>query len=350
MLFSSKKVLGLDIGTSSVKMAELEESGKRWTLNRFSIVPLPNLAVQGGDIADPVTVAETIASVAAILKSKRKNVCAGLWGSSVIVKKITMPKMEEKLVAEQIKWEAEQYIPFDLNEISLEHQILKNSNSSGETMDVLLVAAKHDFVFRYVETIQTANLTTVCLDVNAFALANCFTYNYGTQPDTVALLDIGASVANFVVLERGEVIFSRDLPIGGLNYTGDIQRLMGVSEEEAESLKLSASMGHAGPQEVVSQLQTTTEAMMEEIRNGFDFYNTTSGGSPIRKIYLTGGCILVPGLVSGIQGSIGLPCEALDPFTKITFNNKNISADYLMQLRPIASVALGLGMREQDDS
>src|SRR3954468_23130187 len=146
MLFSSKKLLGLDIGTSSLKIAEIEERGKRMTLNRFSILPIQYGITNSGDIAEPQTLSQSIAMIASMVKSKRKRVSTGLWGTSVIVKKITMPLMDSRLVAEQIKWEAEQYIPFDINEVNLEHVVLKNRPSTGETMDVLLVAAKQEVI------------------------------------------------------------------------------------------------------------------------------------------------------------------------------------------------------------
>src|SRR5262249_39295166 len=152
---------------------------------------------------------------------------AGMWGTSVIVKKISMPRMEDNLLAEQVKWEAEQYIPFDINEINLEFQKIDSGALGGESMDVLLIAAKTDLVFRYVEAIQSAGYMCTILDVSGFALANCFEHNYGRVPGQIALLNIGASVTNFVVVENGQPTFTRDIPVGGNTFNHDIQNEMG---------------------------------------------------------------------------------------------------------------------------
>jgi type IV pilus assembly protein PilM len=350
MLFGNKKILGLDIGTSSVKVAELESSRKGWQLNRFAIYPVQSGLISGGDIMDPTSVSMAVRSALEMLKSKRKNAVTGMFGTSVIVKKITMPAMDLKLVSEQIRWEAEQYIPFDINEISLEHSVLKNVRTSNETMDVLLVAAKQEFIYRYLETVEASGLKCTAIDVSGFALANCFEYNYGIQPGRVALLNIGAGVANLVVLEQGEIIFSRDILVGGLNYTADIQRSMGVSQEEAESLKISASLGQEAPTDVLSIMQSTTDSVVDEIRNSFEFFSTTAGGASIERVFVTGGSIFVPGLIDAISKSIGLRHEVMDPMLKISFNSKVLSAPYISQIRSICGVALGLGLREIGDA
>ena len=238
MFFSQKKILGLDIGTSSIKIAEIDAGRRGVTLNKFTVVPIADGAVVGGEILDGTAVTQVIQGACRQAKTKRKNVCAGMWGTSVIVKKISMPRMDDKVVAEQIKWEAEQYIPFDINEISLEYHILKSMRGAGENMEVLLVAAKQEFVFRYLEVIENAGLKCSLIDVSGFALANCFEFNYGITNEPTALLNIGAGVTNFVVVDRGEVIFSRDVSVGGMNYTNDIHKGMGVSVPEAESLKI----------------------------------------------------------------------------------------------------------------
>lgn len=349
MLFSSKKLLGLDIGTSSLKIAELEERGKRMTLNRFAILPIQYGLTNSGDISDPAALGGAISTAASMLKSKRKNISTGLWGTSVIVKKITMPMMDERLVAEQIKWEAEQYIPFDINEVSLEHVVLKNRPSGGETMDVLLVAAKQEVIFRYVESVNSAGLKLGTLDVSAFALANCFTHNYGNIAGTVAVLDIGAGVTNLVIIENGEVIFGRDLSVGGMNYTNDIHRMMGVSIDEAEALKISASLNQAAPAEVNTVITSSHENILDEIRNSFEFFAATAGNTVVSRVYLTGGSSIIPGLAEGITRATALPVEFMNVFSRIEINQRNIPIDMVEQIRPAAAIALGLGMRQVGD-
>ncbi|MBX3040041.1 MAG: pilus assembly protein PilM, partial [Bdellovibrionaceae bacterium] len=219
MFFKSKKVIGLDIGTSSLKIAELDVSKSGATLQGFRLAPTPLNAVSGGEIIDTMSLSQAVRGLVDELGSKRKSVCTGMWGMAVIVKKITMPKMDKKLLAEQIRYEAEQYIPFDINNISLSHQVLP-STVTGETQDILLIAAQNELVSQYFQVVSMANLDCKILDVSGFALANCFELNYGRFPgETIGLLNFGAAVTNFVVISNGDIIFSRDIPVGGQNYT-----------------------------------------------------------------------------------------------------------------------------------
>lgn len=350
MFFTDKKVVALDIGTSSIKLAELDFSRRIPTLKKFAVLPLSPGLVSGGEIVEPTAVAQAIESLVKSVKSKRKYVSTGMWGTSVIVKKISMPKMEEKLVAEQIKWEAEQYIPFDVNEISLEYHILETRSANMESMEVLLVAAKQEFLFRILEAVEGAGLKCGVVDVSGFALANCFEANYGTVDGTIALLNIGAGVTNFVVVERGEVIFCRDVAVGGYNYTSDIHKSMGVSLVEAEALKISASLGQEVPDEVNRIIANTNEQVVDEIRNSFEFFGATSNSASPQRVVVSGGSIFIPGLVDQMTKAIGLSYELLDPFTRLGYDSKVFSAEYISQIKAISPVVLGLAMRKFGDS
>lgn len=349
MLFGEKKLVAVDIGTSSIKLAEVESSRRGPMLKRFAMLPLTPGLVEGGEIVDIASVSESIASLVKANKIKAKYASTGLFGGGVIVKKITMPRMEPNLVAEQIKWEAEQYIPFDVNEISLEHHILENRNPSSESIEVLLVAAKQEFVFRSVETVESAGLSCAIMDVNGFALANCFEANYGALDGTVALLNIGAGTTNLVVLDRGEVIFCRDISIGGSTYTNEIGKSMSVSTAEAESLKISASLGQEVPSEVNNILTNTSEQVVEEIKNSFEFYTATASGSAIQRLYVSGGSIFVPGLVEQLSKSVGAPYEVFDPFLKMSYDPKAFSSEYISQIKSISPIALGLALRKPSE-
>lgn len=257
--------------------------------------------------------------------------------------------MDAHLVAEQIKWEAEQYIPFDINEISLEHYVLPSRSASAESLEVLLVAAKQEFIFRHMETIEAGGLKCAVMDVTGFALANAFEANYGALDSTITLLDIGAGTANMVVVDRGEVIFCRDIMAGGATYTEAIQRSMNVSPGEAESLKVSASLGQEVPPDVNSIIAQTNEQVVEEIRNTFEFYTATSSGSSIQRMYVSGGSIFVPGLIETLSKSVAVPYEVFDPFLKMTYDTKAFTADYIAQIKAICPVALGLALRKPND-
>jgi type IV pilus assembly protein PilM len=349
MLFGDKKLVAIDIGSSSIKLAEIDQSRRGPVLKKFAVYPLNPGMVDGGEVVQSVEVGQCISTLVKTSKTKRKQACTALWGGSVIVKKISMPKMDDNLVAEQIKWEAEQYIPFDINEISLEHYVLPNRSASAESLEVLLIAAKQEFVFRYMETIEAGGLKCAVMDVTGFALANAFEANYGSIDSTITLLDVGAGTTNMVVLDRGEVIFCRDITIGGSAYTDAINRTMGVSNGEAESLKVSASLGQEVPSDVHSIISQTNEQVIEEIRNAFEFYTATSAGASIQRMYVTGGSIFVPGLIEQLSKSVAVPYEVFDPFLKMSYDPKSFTPDYIAQIKAISPVAIGLALRKPAD-
>ncbi len=346
MLFGQKKILALDIGTSSIKLAEIDSSRKGWMLRKFGVVTLNPGWVKDGEIVEPQSVAATIKTLVQSVKSRRKNVATAIFGNGVIVKRISMAPIEENLIAEAIKWEAEQYIPFDVNGAAIDHHIIRHDDrGAGENLDIILIGAKQEFVFRFIESLESADLKCTILDVSGFALANCFEANYGKLPGLTALLNIGAGVTNLVIVENGEVIFSRDSMVGGQTYTNDLHKSMGVSIPEAESLKISASMGQEVPPEVNTIMTSTTEQMVDEIRNAFEFFIATGGGGRVNKIYVTGGSIFIPKLVEEVSAAVGVPFEVLNPFKEITFDEKALTSEYIQQIQSICPVAIGLGLR-----
>lgn len=349
MLFKSKRVIGLDIGTSSIKLAEMDVTSKGAQLLSFGFAPTPPNSVSGGEILDLSGVGFTIQSLIQDLQIKRKKVATAMWGTAVIVKKITIPAMDRKLIQDQIRFEAEQYIPFDINNISLAHHIL-NTSGSPDAIDILLIAAQNELVAQYTQTIEVAGLTCSILDVSGFALANSFEFNYGKIPETVGLLNFGASITNFVVLQNGEVIFCRDIPVGGANYTSEIHKAMGVTIEEAESLKLSAISTGDVPDEVHNIISMTNEAVAEEIRNSLDFLSATANGLSLTRCFFTGGSSGTSGLIDMVSRVVNLPMQPFNPFQKISGNPKKFTPDYLNQIASFAGVVTGLALRKDGDA
>jgi type IV pilus assembly protein PilM len=268
----------------------------------------------------------------------------------VIVKKITMPQMDKNLVKEQIRFEAEQYIPFDINNISIDFHVLEQS-SSPDTIEVLLIAAQNELVSQFVTAVEFAKLKCEVLDVAGFALANCFEANYGKMTSgTIGLLNIGASIINFAAINNGEVIFTRDIPVGGVNYTSEIQKGMGVTFEEAEALKIDAISQKEVPDEVHSIINSTTETMVEEVRNTFDFLVATSNGVSLSKCYYTGGAAGTTGLVESLTRTTGIPFDPFDPFLRIQPNLQKISPMYVRKISSFAAISVGLAYRMAGDS
>lgn len=349
MFFRSKKVIGLDIGSSSIKIAEMDVSRAGAVLNSFAIAPTPPNSVTGGEIHDIASIGMAVQSLMNDIKSKRKLVATAMWGTAVIVKKITIPRIDKKMIKDQIRFEAEQYIPFDINNISLAHHVL-NTSASPDTMDILLVAAQNELVMQYNQVIEIIGLKCSVLDVSGFALANSFEVNYGKLPgEVVGLLNFGASITNFVVISNGEVIFCRDIPVGGGNYSNDIQKSMGVTLPEAEALKLNASGGREVPDEVHSIISATNEAVTEEVRNSLDFLSATTNGMNLTRCFYTGGSSSTTGLIDALGRSTGVGFEAFNPFARVKAN-KHFSPEYLGQIRNFAGVVTGLAMRQEGDT
>lgn len=349
MFFNTKRVIGLDIGTSSIKLAEMDVSRKGAQLLSFGFAPIPPGSVSGGEIIDVAAVGMAIQALVNEVGSKRKIASTAMWGTAVIVKKITIPRIDKKLIKDQIRFEAEQYIPFDINNISLAHHVLSGS-SSPDTMDILLVAAQNELVTQYTQAISVTGLSCGILDVSGFALANSFELSYGRIPgDVIGILNFGASITNFVVIQNGEVIFCRDIPVGGANYTNEIHKAMGVTIAEAEALKLSAVSRREVPDEVHSIISATNEAVTDEIRNSLDFLSATTNGTTLNRCFYTGGSSATSGLIETVSRSTGIPMEPFNPFANVKASSKKFSPEYLEQIRHFAGVVIGLALRVPGD-
>lgn len=351
MFFKSKKLIGLDIGTANIKMAEMEVGRRSAKLTRFHIAPTPARAIAGGEIVEPAALSDAVKSMSFELASKRKNVAVGLWGTSVITKRITIPKMDASLVGGQIRWEAEQYIPFDINEVNIDFKILKQFNSSADSMDVLLVAARQDMAFLYQDIVQGAGLNCSVIDVSAFALANSYLLNHDNPPgQAIAILNVGAAITSFVVVEGGEVVFARDIPVGGLTYSSEIHKTMGISLEEAENMKLSACNGQAAPDDVMKIIQATHPTVTEEVQGSLDFFLNTTPGVQLSHCVVTGGASRTSGLVKQLSEVTRQRFEPFNPFQRVTCTDRSMTSDYIGEIREFAAVALGLGARAVGDA
>lgn len=348
-----RNAIGLDIGSSSVKLVQLKETKKGVQLLNFSMAPLPSEAIVDGALMNATAVVDTIQGMVSAQKLKTKEVAISLSGNSIIIKKIGLPAMTPEELDESIKWEAEQYIPYDVNEVHLDYQILQSRPEQGQ-MDVLLVAAKKDMVEEYVGLVREAGLDPMIVDVDAFTVQNCFEINYSWPPgETVVLIDIGASTININVVSNGITSFTRDISMGGNQFTEEIQKQLNVSYDEAEAYKLGGERGVDAdsviPQEVERVIQSVSEAMSGEIHRSLDFYLATSSEGRMSRIYLSGGTAKVPTLARTIEQRVGVPVEQLDPFRNIQIDPKLFNLDYINEVRPLAAVAVGLALRRPGD-
>jgi type IV pilus assembly protein PilM len=345
---SNKKLIGLDIGTSSIKIAELDVGRRQSSLLAFGIVPTPPQSFNGGDITNAQSLSEAVRQLLTKVKTKRNNAATGLGGTSVIVKRVMIPKMDEKLIPEQIRWEAEQYIPYDINEVNLGFEVLKKTGVPSENMDILLIAAVQGHVFKYVEVLTMAGLNCSVVDVAGFALANAFKANYGDMAgQCVSILNIGAAATTMVVLDNSEVVFCRDIPVGGLNYTADLQKALNVTQDEAEAIKISIGKDATVPVEAQASIDSTHDIVCDEIKASFDFFLNSANAHNISRCFVTGGGSRTIGLMDRISKII--PCEKFDPFFNLGVSQKAFSREYLQQISDFAPVAIGLGLRQLGD-
>jgi type IV pilus assembly protein PilM len=351
--FGSKSVVGLDIGSSAVKAVELSRRGrsKEFELTHLGVASMPAEAIVQGAFLNSSAIVEAIREAIEKAKIRTKNVAAAVSGHSVIVKKVSLPAMTRDELDEQIRWEAEQYIPFDVNEVNLDFQILNGGGGEGQ-MEVLLVAAKKDLVDDYVQVIREAGLVPVAIDVAAFAVENAFEANYDVRADeVVALVNIGAQVVNINIISNGAPAFTRDITTAGNQYTEEIQKALSISFEEAERIKLggrrSESSQEVVPQEVESAMRAVTETVIGEISRSLDFFSATSADSRIERVVLCGGGAGVAGLQAGFQQRSGAKVEIMDPLARMIPNSR-FEANYLDEVAPALGVGVGLALRRMD--
>ncbi|ATB49914.1 MULTISPECIES: type IV pilus assembly protein PilM [Myxococcaceae] len=353
-----KLVLGLDIGSTSIKMILLKEQRKRgeviYALQSFGMKPLPPEAIVDGALMNSTAIVQAVQDLMSELKVKGKDVAIGVSGHSVIIKKIQMPRMSQDELEESIQWEAEQYIPFDVKDVNIDTQILDGGgNDATGQMDVLLVAAKKDMINDYTTVVSEAGLAPVVVDVDAFAVQNMFSVNYDVPDrETVVLINAGASVVNINIISSGATVFTRDVTIGGNQFTEEIQKQLNVSYEEAEALKIGGNGADADavvPQDVERVLSSVAEQVAGEIQRSLDFYAGTAADSNFSKVYLSGGTAKIPALFKTIEARTGVPVEILNPFRKIEVDNRKFDPAFIMDVAPMAAVAVGLALRRPGD-
>jgi type IV pilus assembly protein PilM len=342
----------LDIGSSAVKAVELRPSGKGFRVAAFASGPVPLDAIVDGAIVDAGAVAAAIRRVFESNKAfTSREVCASLSGNAVIVKKIALPVMTDSELQESIYWEAEQYIPFDIQDVNLDYQILDPGTGpdSRGSMEVLLVAAKKDKIGDYTSVIAQAGRTAAIVDVDAFALQNAYEVNYGLDPhQVVVLLNAGASAINVNILHGSQSVFTRDISMGGNAYTEAVQKELDLAFDVAEQLKKGIPVDGATFEDAQPILHAIAENVLLEIQKTFDFFKATASSDRIDRIMLSGGASLVDGFQPMLQERFNAPVEGFDPFRTISWDTRKLAGEAL-DVAPTAAVAVGLALRRAGD-
>ena len=350
MFRRAKSLVGLDIGSSAVKAVELKPAGRGYRVTAYGSEPLPPDSIVDGAIIDGAAVAEAVRRLFEAHGIRTRDVAASLSGNAVIVKKITLPAMTEAELGESIYWEAEQYIPFDIQDVNLDYQVVASADTAAKgTMDVLLVAAKKEKIADYTGVIAQAGRTAVIVDVDAFALQNAYEANYGIEPGAiVVLLNAGAGATNINILNGDQSVFTRDVSIGGNAYTEALQRELNLPYEAADQLKRGHAVAGASFDEARPVLRAVTENVMLEIQKTFDFFKATASSDRIDRIVVSGGASQAEGFTEMLAERFGAPVEPFDPFKRVTFDARKAGAE-ASDVAATAAVAVGLALRRAGD-
>ncbi len=353
-LFGGRQgLVGLDIGSSTVKLVRLRQAAGSWELVSFNMGPLPPDTVVEGRIMNFTAVVERIRDLVREAGVKDADCALSVSGSSVIIKKLSLPEMTREELDDSILWEAEQYIPFDIKDVNVDAQILNPRAGQGQ-MDVLMVAAKKDVVNEYVSVAVEGGLRPAVVDVSIFACLNMFEVNYSVPADqTIALLNVGANSINVGVLSGGAIAFTRDIAVGGALLTAEIQKQFNVSYEEAEAFKTGSESSLSSStvaREVAKIADRVTDQMVTEVQRSLDFFVATSIKADIGRVYLSGGSAQLPALIRALERRMEVPVELVNPFRNIAVDARRFDIDLLQRAAPVAGAAVGLALRRPGDA
>ena len=343
---SGQNLVGLDIGSSSVKAVELQGKLGNLSLAGIGQEKLQPDTVVDGQIMELNDVSNVIAGLFQSNGFKTDRVAAGVSGSSVIVKNIIVPPMSKEELAESIDWHAEEHIPFDIADVSLDYQVV---DSNADSLHILMAACKRDFVANVKQAIQLAGKQPTVIDVDAFALQNCYEVNYEPQArETLALLNIGAATMNINFVKGTTSVFTRDVSLGGNQYTATLQKELGLVFEQAEAVKRGGHLPDGTrPHDLKPALETVSDLLALEIQKTFDFYRATAdeAEATVQKILLSGGGAKLEGLAEYLSNRFEIPVELFDPFRRINVDARRFDPDWMRDVIPEMVIAVGLALR-----
>ncbi|WP_455216732.1 pilus assembly protein PilM [Kaarinaea lacus] len=351
-LFASKKppLVGLDISSTSVKLLELSQSGNGYRVEAFAAEPLPPNSVVEKNIADVEAVGEAIRRVAKRSGSRTKNAAVAVAGSSVITKVITMPaSLSVDEMESQIELEADQYIPYSLEEVNMDFEILGPSDNNPDTVDVLLAASRSENVDSRVAAVELGGLAAKVVDIEAYTLENAFgliapQIPGGTEDKTIAIIDIGATMTTLSVLHNEKIIYTRDQVFGGKQLTEEIQRRYGLSYEEAGMAKRQGGLPDNYIPEVLDPFK---DAMAQQVSRSLQFFFSSSQHNSVSHIVLAGGSSSIPGADELIEERVGTTTSVANPFSNMSLASR-VKAQALSNDAPSLMIACGLALRSFD--
>ena len=340
-------MLGLDISSTAVKLLELSQSGARYKVESYAVVPLPPHAVVEKNIADVEAVGGAISRAVKLSRSKTKQVAVAVAGSAVITKVITMPEaLTDSEMEAQIELEADQYIPYPREEVNMDFEVLGPSEKKAESVDVLLAASRSENVDIRVAAVELGGLGAKVVDVEAYAMETAFVLlgqqlPEGGEDKTIAVIDVGATMTTLNVLHDSKIIYTREQVFGGKQLTEEIQRRYALTYEEAGMAKRQGSLPDNYVPEVLNPFK---EAMAQQVSRSLQFFFSSSQYNSVDHIVLAGGCASILGIDELIEAKLGTPTSVANPFASMSLSSK-IKAQSLSADAPSLMIACGLAMR-----
>lgn len=340
-LFGRARVsAGLDIGSGFIKLVVIDHSKTEPEIVQVATSPLVPDAIVEGEVMDPVLVAETVRAVVESAGLKKSDVVAAVGGHDVIVKPIPMDRMSETDAREVIRWEAEQHVPFDMENVQLDFQIL-DPQGEGPQMRVLLVAAKRELIENRLSLLSDAGITPAIIDVDAFALHNAFEQNYPDALDgLVALVNIGHETTNVNLLENGVPILVRDIPFGSRRLREALQRERGFTADQAEG-----TLQGKGSEDIRGLLDERVDELAVGVERAAAFIIAQSGGEGIGRVFLSGGGAAIPGMVHALGNRLGVRTEVANPLQRVAVKPEVMQAVPIDEFGPMLMLPVGLALR-----
>jgi type IV pilus assembly protein PilM len=343
-------MIGLDISSTSVKLLELGRAGERYRVESYAVVPLPPNAVEEKNLVDVEAVGAAISRAVRRAGTRTKNVVAAVAGSAVITKIISMPaSLSDEEMADQLSLEADQYIPYPLEEVNLDFEVIGPAENNEDMVDVLLAASRSENVDVRVAACELAGLTAKVIDVEAFAMETAFTLLDQQLPDngvgkTIAIVDIGATMTTLSVSHDFNVIYTREQVFGGKQLTQEIQSRYGLSYEEAGLAKKQGGLPDDYETEI---LQPFKESLTQQVSRSLQFFFSSSQHATVDHIVLAGGCASLPGIEEMVEDKMGITTSVANPFANMSLASR-IKADAIYTDAPALMIACGLAMRRFD--
>jgi type IV pilus assembly protein PilM len=339
-----KSFVGLSIGSSSIKIAELVRKGSGFRLVNLGVMQLPEEAIQNREIANPIAVSEAIRALVQQMKLKTRQCVLGLSGSSILSKVLRIEAPNKKDLRDQVYWEAEQYIPFDMNEMVIDFDTL--SRTSQGLTEVLMVASKRSFMDSYLQCVQEAGLKVHIIDIDLLALHHIFELTYpATDKSTFAIVDVGGNSTKVAIFAGGVPKFTKEMGLGGIQLTGEIQRQLNVQYHDAELMKVQSMEQQAVPQAVFDMSHSYVENITNEVARALDFYSVSNSGALIEAVYLAGGSSRLAGLCAKIEQTTQIKTELMAPFAAIQYDKAVFQPSFVEMMGPSAAVPIGLAIR-----